>query len=237
MAIRSAARKAKFEQWFVNTPLQRALQDRNFKEFMGFVEILDVNGTGAGGANVLHTFFKEFRTPISLEDPRTLKAFNLLIKKGVNIHAQDNLGQTPLHDAGATGSLLFVKTLIDKGADQKLANGAGLLPIHIAAMNGHGALCKLFVDSGVDADVLSADGRSPLFMAAGAGHSQACFDLIAAGADPELHCQGRTVWGHAGSKRQKETADDLRALMASRKALQAIDVAMARMRKPELLFI
>jgi ankyrin repeat protein len=166
-----------------------------------------------GGELALHCVPNHFNETI----------YDELVRFGARIDEKCDLGYTLLHNVCSLGKTKFFHKLIKDGADFQVPNQNGMMPIHLAAMHGHGEICRALVELGVDPDVKLLDGRTALFLAAGKGFSQTCFDLIKAGADATLKWQGKTPWGHAGSKRKKTTAIDLKSFVDSMNASRAID--------------
>jgi ankyrin repeat protein len=63
-----------------------------------------------------------------------LKAIEFLIKKGANINAWNNLGDTSLHYASYNGSLTIVKLLVGNNADINAFNNDGKPPLSLHKM-------------------------------------------------------------------------------------------------------
>jgi ankyrin repeat protein len=63
-------------------------------------------------------------------------------RRGANIEAKDNAGNTPLHWASYNNRLPVVKVLIAVGANVLAANNEGNLPIHCAVIQWHSAVSK-----------------------------------------------------------------------------------------------
>jgi ankyrin repeat protein len=153
--------------------------------------------------------------------------YDELVRFGIGINDKCSHGYTLLHNVCSLGNTQFLKKLVKDGADFQVPNQNGMMPIHIAASFGHGAICKALIDPGVDPDVKLLDGRTALFLAAEKGRTQTCFELITKGADTTLKWQGKSAWGHAGSKRKKGTAQDIKAFVDSMNASRAIDRVLA----------
>jgi ankyrin repeat protein len=64
----------------------------------------------------------------------------LLIDKGADIKAQDNLGRTALIIAAWDGHESVARHLIDKGVDIKVQDGSGRTALSWALWNGHETL-------------------------------------------------------------------------------------------------
>jgi uncharacterized protein len=59
-------------------------------------------------------------------------ALGLLVRRNADVNARNTAGETPLHVAAASGSVLLVKRLIDQGADVNLPDSSGRTPLAIA---------------------------------------------------------------------------------------------------------
>ena len=66
----------------------------------------------------------------------TPAAVSLLLDRGADLTARDQLGQTPLHKAARSGTnAAVVALLLDHGADPKLRDKTGKLPVEYAEKN------------------------------------------------------------------------------------------------------
>ncbi|KAL6690214.1 hypothetical protein J3F84DRAFT_405362 [Trichoderma pleuroticola] len=109
----------------------------------------------------------------------------LLLNKGANVEAKDEIGQTPLSWAAENGHEAVVKLLVKRRADVGTKGRYGETPILKAANNGHEATVKLLVDKG--ADIMARDrlNRTPLLVAAENGHEAVVKLLLERGVDVE----------------------------------------------------
>ena len=81
--------------------------------------------------NYLRQIFNKSRQidttrPLSLENH--LDIINLLIRYGTNVNAQDDKGNTPLHDAIYASNISIIQTLINNNADLTIENHQGYMP-------------------------------------------------------------------------------------------------------------
>ena len=66
----------------------------------------------------------------------------LLLARGADPNARQQLGYTALHEAAARGDETMVGLLLDGGADPRAANDEGKTPADVAAEKGHAALAE-----------------------------------------------------------------------------------------------
>ncbi|XP_019630482.1 PREDICTED: tankyrase-2-like isoform X2 [Branchiostoma belcheri] len=66
-----------------------------------------------------------------------------LIKKGCDVNAANDRGNTPLHQAAMSGNIPLIKLLLKHGSDPYIANSANILPIDCATNTGHLVAAKL----------------------------------------------------------------------------------------------
>lgn len=110
-----------------------------------------------------------------------LKEVKRLISAGVDVNAEDIIGDTPLGDAAAMGHLEIAEALLNAGADVDDGN-----PLLRAAGAGQREMVQLLLARGADVD--QPDDRpdgglgDALNYAAYAGNSEIVSDLIQAGA-------------------------------------------------------
>ena len=72
----------------------------------------------------------------------------LLLMRGANINARDNVGGTALMDASAYGETGIASALLDKGASIDARNRDGYTALMWAANNGQIVVAKLLIDKG-----------------------------------------------------------------------------------------
>jgi ankyrin repeat protein len=61
----------------------------------------------------------------------------LLIQNGADVNAQNNYGQTPLHDASQNGVIQSMQILIDHGALVDVVDHEGMTPLMNAVVKSH----------------------------------------------------------------------------------------------------
>ncbi|XP_071037938.1 ankyrin repeat and SOCS box protein 3-like [Parasteatoda tepidariorum] len=75
---------------------------------------------------------KDYRDETPLFKPSTKKMFELLIEKGANINAGNNIGKTLLHSAVLSEEDEIVELLLKKGADVEAKDCFGSTPLFAA---------------------------------------------------------------------------------------------------------
>ena len=100
-----------------------------------------------------------------------LKEVELLLDKGVDVHADNNVGWPPMVVAAEHGQLAIVETLLARGADPLKGTIGNRLPLHFAAEGGHLSIVSLLLQQpSVDPNLKDYTGQTPLFKAANNGH-------------------------------------------------------------------
>ena len=127
-----------------------------------------------------------------------LDILHLLVARGVDVNAQDGMGNTVLHLAIARlASAEPVQALLDSGArvllvaggaDPNIPSPDGRRPLHRAIESGRVSfeLVRQLVDSGADVDATDDDGCSPLYEAVRRDRADVVHFLIDRGADTAL---------------------------------------------------
>lgn len=116
-----------------------------------------------------------------------IKEVELLLDKGVDVHANDNVGWPPMVRAAEHGQLAIVEVLLERGADPLRGTVGDRLPLHFAAEGGHLNVVKLLLkQSTVDPNQRDYTGQTALFKAANKGHHQVVELLLQQkGVDPD----------------------------------------------------
>ncbi|CAB0029330.1 unnamed protein product [Trichogramma brassicae] len=112
----------------------------------------------------------------------------------VQVDAQDNEGQTPLHEAMFNGNINLVEILMRRGANPNLADDNGYTPLHILCLREYDAvdLAKRFFEIGkefnkpVKVDAQDNEGWTPLHEAIFNGNMNLVEILLRRGASPNV---------------------------------------------------
>ena len=102
-----------------------------------------------------------------------VKEVELLLDKGVDVHANDHIGWPPMVRAAEHGQLAIVETLLARGADPLKGTIGNRLPLHFAAEGRHLAVVSLLLKQpSVDPNQKDFAGQTALFKAADKGHHE-----------------------------------------------------------------
>jgi ankyrin repeat protein len=112
--------------------------------------------------------------------------FSRLVATGIDLSANNKLGETPLYVAAEKGQLEMAKLLIARGADARALTPNGESVLHAAAMIESAALMSALIEAGADKNVANNDGETPLHWAATTGTFLAVKALADAGADLDV---------------------------------------------------
>eukprot|EP01112_Ceratiomyxa_fruticulosa_P004101 TRINITY_DN1445_c0_g1_i1.p1 TRINITY_DN1445_c0_g1~~TRINITY_DN1445_c0_g1_i1.p1 ORF type:complete len:727 (+),score=136.48 TRINITY_DN1445_c0_g1_i1:310-2490(+) len=116
----------------------------------------DVNIVNDDLNTPLHYFCQKFKSPNCQE------SFQLFIRKGVHVNAQNKNGETPLHKSifNNTVRLLMVNLLLEAGADVNILNSRGESPLHFAVRLGREDLVSVLIRAGADITVRGSEKKS-----------------------------------------------------------------------------
>ncbi|KAH8999662.1 ankyrin repeat-containing domain protein [Lactarius hatsudake] len=148
------------------------------------------------------------------EGERSILA-RLLVERGADVEAQDQLGTTPLHLASLYGRLEIAQLLLDQGANAHARSNRSRSPLHAAAQGFHGlhvhphgmyiapkegyhpqqalSVARLLLGRGVDVNALDEVHETPLHLASSNGRLEIARLLLAHGAKTNAeNVHGRT---------------------------------------------
>ncbi|KAL9115573.1 MAG: hypothetical protein Q9187_007273 [Circinaria calcarea] len=141
------------------------------------------------------------RTALSWSSQRgDLRALELLLHHGANVHKADRFGNTPLSYAVQSGSRLCVQLLLDHGANVNTTNTQCVGPLHrLAGKSDDVGLLDCLLSHQVDINALmKGDGVSSLIYAIVKNNNRVAMRLIELGAN--LHIKtvdGTTALSYA----------------------------------------
>uniref|UniRef100_A0A671M9U2 Poly [ADP-ribose] polymerase n=1 Tax=Sinocyclocheilus anshuiensis TaxID=1608454 RepID=A0A671M9U2_9TELE len=88
-----------------------------------------------------------------------------LLQTGANVHARDDGGLIPLHNACSFGHAEVVSLLLCQGADSNARDNWNYTPLHEAAIKGKIDVCIVLLQHGADPNIRNTDGKSALDLA------------------------------------------------------------------------
>ncbi|KAH7982484.1 hypothetical protein HPB52_005280 [Rhipicephalus sanguineus] len=88
-----------------------------------------------------------------------------LLQNGANVHAKDDGGLIPLHNACSFGHAEVVQLLLKHAADPNARDNWNYTPLHEAAIKGKVDVCIVLLQHGADASIRNTDGKIPLDLA------------------------------------------------------------------------
>lgn len=120
-----------------------------------------------------------------------------LLALGADVHAKDDMGRTPLHNACQCFLHEHVLALLASGADAAARDARGMTPLHYAANTGFSGCFAWLIEAGSPVDATDLAGHTPLFHAAARGSSESVWALLRAGANPGIaDHDGETLFDH-----------------------------------------
>jgi len=145
-----------------------------------------------------------------------IDAARLLIERGADVNAKDDMQDSPYLYAGAQGRLEILRMTLAAGADLKSTNrydGTALIP---AAHHGHVETVRELLKTRIDVDHVNRLGWTALLEAivlgdGGAAHTEIVRLLVAHGASLQLaDAQGVTPLAHAEQRGPRAIVEILR---------------------------
>ncbi|KAF6040293.1 TNKS2 [Bugula neritina] len=88
-----------------------------------------------------------------------------LVECGADVHARDDGGLIPLHNACSFGHAEVVHLLLSQGADANSRDNWNYTPLHEAAIKGKLDVCLVLLQHNADPLVNNTDGKTPLDLA------------------------------------------------------------------------
>ncbi|KAH0504359.1 Tankyrase-1 [Microtus ochrogaster] len=101
-----------------------------------------------------------------------------LLQMGANVHARDDGGLIPLHNACSFGHAEVVSLLLCQGADPNARDNWNYTPLHEAAIKGKIDVCIVLLQHGADPNIRNTDGKSALDLADPSAKAVLTVDLL-----------------------------------------------------------
>ncbi|RWS08707.1 ankyrin-2-like isoform X8, partial [Dinothrombium tinctorium] len=120
------------------------------------------------GLNALHLASKEGHAHVVTE----------LLKRGANVNAATNKGNTSLHIASLGGQEEVVKILVENGANVNVQSLNGFTPLYMAAQENHDSVVRYLLAHGANQSLATEDGFTPLAVALQQGHDKVVAVLL-----------------------------------------------------------
>lgn len=128
----------------------------------------DINALTNKGASALNVAISRNRR----------KSFAWLIKNGVDVNIQDNLGETVAMRLARDGKFDYLKYLLDNGKPNlDLANKYGVTALHYASMNSQQECAELLIKSGANVNAQTIQTTTPI-LAAAQQHDEKIFNSL-----------------------------------------------------------
>jgi ankyrin repeat protein len=104
-----------------------------------------------------------------------IRVTELLLEHGMDVNAQDNNHNSPLHSASYGGNLEIARLLVNHGAQTDAMNDQGETPLHEVSHGEYESqadgvdLAVLLLEDGVDVNAQDNEGLTPLHLASWCG--------------------------------------------------------------------
>eukprot|EP00903_Cladosiphon_okamuranus_P015359 g14185.t1 len=124
----------------------------------------------------------------------------LLLARGAEVDAENNLGSTPLNRAAVAGKTEVIELLLDAGANLEHQDDISGTPLHGAARRNHCSTVRLLLNRGALVDASDGVGNRPLHLVSAEGAISALEVLVKHHADPQVrNMRGQTPLDVAAS--------------------------------------
>jgi hypothetical protein len=138
----------------------------------------------------------------------------LLLRRGLDVHAQDIDHDTPLHSAAFSGMLEVARVLLDHGANVNVENMRGRTPLHQVAQGKYDSqaygvgIARLLLERGADVNARMKDRFTPLHSAAFSGRLEVARVLLDHGANTKAETQWSDTPLHIVSRGKYDSQED-----------------------------
>ncbi|XP_059839575.1 CARD- and ANK-domain containing inflammasome adapter protein [Hypanus sabinus] len=138
------------------------------------------------------------------------RAVGVLIERGIDINAKNEMQYTPLLLAAELGHTESVKVLITKGAHLNERTPNMNSALHLAAETGSLSVAKLLIDEGMDVNIIGCSDQTPLHFASFHNQPPMIEALIRAGSKVNAIAKEAITPLHIASQRgNRETVECL----------------------------
>ena len=93
------------------------------------------------------------------------EAVEILLNAGATVHARDDGGLIPLHNACSFGHAEVVSLLLRAGADPNARDNWSYTPLHEASIKGKNDVCVMLLQHGADPTLRNTEGKTALDVA------------------------------------------------------------------------
>ena len=178
--------------WENRTPLHEA----SLGGHVNVMRLLIQNGADA------NTDLRGLLRSASLLKARSAETVRLFIQLGVDVNAQDENHESPLHLASSAGNAETVHLLIKLGVDVNTRNGSGKTPLHLALSKGNDKTVQKLIEHGADVNARDGGLSTPLHLSLSKGDTGTALLLIRHGANVNALDGSRMTPLHLGSSRR-----------------------------------
>ncbi|WP_419247185.1 ankyrin repeat domain-containing protein [Wolbachia endosymbiont of Rhagoletis indifferens] len=160
----------------IDEEIRQTIQDKLWECFNEYY--YELLGNEKRGINEAISFLKLMRFTEYGDYYQVLQCLN----DGVNINAQNNNNQTPLHIASLKGMANIVKLLLERGAKINIRDNQGETVLHYASYYGYRAIVEILLKKGAKINTQGNLGKTALYYATFANNVGMIKFLLEAGA-------------------------------------------------------